>query len=333
MRYLTGILLCIAAAAVAAHDARPNYVEVTETSPDSYLVEWKVPTTIPIVNLPEVVMPASCRESIQVSTRKIVDSLISRVRYECSDVLAGSELRIEYPLLNPSLTTMFKVKLINGQVHSTLLRPGENAWVVPETETRAGIARDYLALGIRHILGGIDHLLFVACLMFIARTPRRMLITITGFTLAHSLTLALAALGIVNVPIPPLEAAIALSILFLIVEIARDDRHSLAFRYPVAVSATFGLLHGFGFAAVLNQIGLPQTELVTGLLFFNIGVEIGQILFLLALFVAVALVRISLRFVKRVRTIDQMLAAVRTPATYVIGTVGGFWLIDRLAAF
>lgn len=333
MRYLTGILLCIAAAVAAAHDARPNYVEVTETSPDSYLVEWKVPTTIPIVNLPEVVMPASCRESIQVSTRKVVDSLISRVRYECSDVLAGSELRIEYPLLNPSLTTMIKVKLINGQVHSTLLRPGENAWVVPEAETRAGIARDYLALGIQHILGGIDHLLFVACLMFIARTPRRILITITGFTLAHSLTLALAALGIVNVPVAPVEAAIALSILFLVVEISRDERASLAFRYPIAVSTSFGLLHGFGFAAVLKQIGLPQTELVTGLLFFNIGVEIGQILFLLVVLAGVFLIRMMLHLLRKVRTTDQMLTAVRTPATYVIGMLTSFWLIDRIADF
>ena len=333
MRYLTGILLCIAAAAAAAHDARPNYVEVTETSLDSYLVEWKVPTTIPIVNLPEVVMPALCRKSIQVSTRKVVDSLISRVRYECSDVLAGSELRIEYPLLNPSLTTMIKVKLINGQVHSTLLRPGENAWVVPEAETRAGIARDYLALGIRHILGGIDHLLFVACLMFIARTPRRILITITGFTLAHSLTLALSALGFVNVPIPPVEAAIALSILFLVVEIVRDDCRSLAFRYPIAVATSFGLLHGFGFAAVLKQIGLPQTELVTGLLFFNIGVEIGQILFLLVVLAGVFLIRMTLHLLRKVRTTDQMLGAVRIPAMYVIGTLTSFWLIDRIADF
>ena len=153
------------------------------------------------------------------------------------------------------------------------------------------VAVQYTWLGMEHIWIGFDHLLFVLCLIWIAGSLRRILITITGFTLAHSVTLALSALQIVVLPVPPIEAVIALSVLFLATEIARGEggfngakgangaSGALTWRYPIAVSSTFGLLHGLGFAAVLNEIGLPQTELVTGLVFFNVGVEIGQVVF------------------------------------------------------
>ncbi len=319
--------------AADAHDARPNYVEVKEINPDRFLIEWKVPTTVPFVNLPAILVPAECKADVEATTREFPDSYVSRIQYHCPRGLSGAELGIAFPLLNPSLTTMFKVEFLNGQRHSRLLRPDESTWIVPETETRAGVARDYSLLGIRHIWGGIDHLLFVTCLLFVARTARRILITITGFTIAHSITLALAALEVVTVPVAPVEAAIALSILFLVAEIARGDRSSIAYRYPIAVSGSFGLLHGFGFAAVLTQIGLPQTELVTGLLFFNLGVEIGQILFVLTLVAVIFLVHGTTRVLHHARTTDEMMATVRTPAVYVIGPLAGFWLIDRIAAF
>jgi hydrogenase/urease accessory protein HupE len=195
----------------------------------------------------------------------------------------GRRVGIEFPIINPSLSTLYRIHLANGEEHLQILKPDESEWTVPAAEERFAIAWEYTALGIEHIWIGIDHLLFVACLLFIAGTPRRLLITITGFTVAHSITLALSALDLVRIPTPPVEAAIALSVVFMAWEIAKQDTTSLAYRYPVTIAASFGLLHGFGFAAVLRDIGLPQTELPTALLFFNVGVEIGQILFVAVL--------------------------------------------------
>ncbi|WP_424286598.1 HupE/UreJ family protein [Eudoraea sp.] len=145
------------------------------------------------------------------------------------------------------------------------------------------VARQYSILGIKHILEGWDHLLFLICLMLVAGIGKKLWITITGFTIAHSITLALSALDVVRLPIPPVEAVIALSVVYLAVEIALQKKDSLTYRYPIAVSSSFGLLHGFGFAAVLSDIGLPQIEVVTSLLFFNVGVELGQIIFVLGI--------------------------------------------------
>jgi hydrogenase/urease accessory protein HupE len=186
---------------------------------------------------------------------------------------------------------------------------------------------------VRHILEGYDHLLFLVCLMLIAGTGRRILITITGFTIAHSITLALSALGVVRVPVPPVEAAIALSIVFLAVEIVRGDKNSLAYRYPIAVSSSFGLLHGFGFAAVLGETGLPQTEIPAALLFFNLGVELGQVIFIVGVIAAYQLIRLAARAVRdRDLSIDA-LRPLQTPAAYVVGILASFWMIQRVATF
>lgn len=174
---------------------------------------------------------------------------------------------------------MIKYRANNGEQHTRLLKPNENNWSIPDAETPSRIAWDYTVLGLQHILAGFDHLLFLLCLLLVAGSWKRVLVTITGFSVAHSLTLVLSALEWVRLPLPPVEAVIALSIIFLATEIIKDNRETLTWRYPVAVSSSFGLLHGFGFAAALADIGLPQTELITGLLFFNVGVEVGQVFF------------------------------------------------------
>ncbi len=174
----------------------------------------------------------------------------------------------------------------------------------------------------------------MACLLFIARTKRRLLITITGFTIAHSITLALSALDLVRIPTPPVEAAIALSVVFMAWEIAKQDTTSLAYRYPIAIAVSFGLLHGFGFAAVLRDIGLPQVELPTALLFFNVGVEIGQVLFVGALLVAFLLVRPALvRYLKPEPGAIPHWTSLTTPASYIIGGLASYWMIDRVTGF
>ena len=203
---------------------------------------------------------------------------------------------------------------------------------MPEKEQTWAVAKEYMELGIEHILKGYDHLLFIVCLVLLAGTFKRILITVTGFTVAHSITLALAALEVIKVSVAPVEATIALSIVFVAMELARNRRYTLTWRYPIAVSSTFGLLHGFGFASVLTEIGLPQTEIPAALLFFNLGVEIGQIIFVI---VAIATFFAGKRLIAALRnlTFNDILTRIQRPAGYVVGTLAMFWTIDRVAGF
>ena len=330
------VLVCAAFVAIpaSAHDARPNYVQITETEANTYSVSWKVPASMPGRTLPYPTLPGGCVAERQPAWQQAGAEYVGQQLFVCDQGLSGRVVGIEFPILNPSLSTLYKIKLANGEEHLRILKPDETEWTVPDAESRFSVATQYTGLGIEHIWIGIDHLLFVACLLFIARTPRHLLITITGFTVAHSITLALSALDFVRIPTPPVEAAIALSVVFMAWEIVKGYDGSLAYRFPVAVSASFGLLHGFGFAAVLRDIGLPQTELPTALLFFNVGVEIGQILFVLALlaaFFALRPVLVSLLRSSRDRDVHWTMLTV--PASYVIGSVAMYWLIDRVSGF
>jgi hypothetical protein len=196
--------------------------------------------------------------------------------------------------------------------------------VIPASAQSQGVVVDFLELGIEHIWLGIDHLLFVAGLIFVARTWRRVLLTVTGFTLAHSLTLALAALDLVRLPVRAIEAAIALSIVFLAVEIVKGPRDTLTWRRPVAVAASFGLLHGFGFAAVLREIGLPTEGLVTALLAFNLGIEAGQALFAA---MVMGLIALAGRF-----GVTGHGGAAQRLAGYAVGILASYWMVERLVA-
>jgi hydrogenase/urease accessory protein HupE len=324
-----------AGAAVApparAHESRPLYVEITEKAPLAFTVQWKTPPSVDLRNAPEVSMPERC---VAAQPSGLVRrASVQHRTYRCDTDPAGAALRIEYALFNPSVSTLVRISRLSGEKHSLLASPEETEVLIPEAETFGAVARDYLALGVQHILEGYDHLLFVVCLMLIAATGRRILITITGFTIAHSVTLALSALGVVRVPIPPVEAAIALSIVFLAVEIVRGDPNSLTYRYPIAVSSSFGLLHGFGFAAVLGEAGLPQTEIPAALLFFNVGVEVGQIIFVVGVIVVYQVIRLMGRtFVGRDISIDS-LRPLQTPAAYAVGMLASFWMIQRVATF
>lgn len=342
------LVLLLAAAPATAHESRPLYVQFTETDPGLYIAYWKVPTSLPQGALPSPVLPASCTAEAEPAMQQRDDAYEFQQRFSCAEGLSGQTVGIHFPVLNPSITSLVQVKLASGEQHLKILKPGEENWVVPERENRLAVASQYTALGVEHIWVGIDHLLFVACLVFVAATPRRLLFTITGFTLAHSATLALSALDLVRVPVPPVEAAIALSVVFLAYEIAKGDKSSFALRYPIAVSTTFGLLHGFGFAAVLREIGLPQTELPTALLFFNVGVEIGQVLFVAALLaaywtlmLAARLLGPSLTTIAPGATVAAPVAEAASlapafltlPAAWLIGGVASFWMIERIARF
>ena len=301
---LIGIIVVFFPSFLHAHESRPIFVQINETSENQFSVQWKIPPSIPNYALPAVIFPDHCSIQGELVFAQRPEAYIGQKNYICEKGLSGEMLAIQFPTINPSVSSLFRLSLINGEVHSHILKPGEEHWTVPEAESTWGVAKDYTQLGIQHIWEGVDHLLFVACLIFIARTTRRILITITGFTLAHSLTLALSTLQIVELPVPPVEAAIALSIVFLAVEMARNDQSSWTYRFPITVSTSFGLLHGFGFATVLREIGLPQTELPAALLFFNVGVEIGQIVFVLGL---AGLFILGRRFLSEFKRLEKIL--------------------------
>ena len=328
------VFLLLGTGGARAHDARPNYVQITEADTNTFSVSWKVPASMPGGALPYPILPKDCQPERQPAWQQSGAEYLGQQVFRCTDGLSGRTVGIEFPIINPSLSTLYKIKFANGEEHLRILKPSETEWTVPDVENRFAVATEYTWLGIEHIWIGIDHLLFVACLLFIARTPRRLLITITGFTVAHSITLALSALELVRIPTPPVEAAIALSVVFMAWEIVRGDEKSLTHRYPVAVSSSFGLLHGFGFAAVLRDIGLPQTELPTALLFFNIGVEIGQILFVLALLAGFFILRpLLVRVLRSAKDRRVHWSSLTVPASYIIGGVASFWMIERVAGF
>lgn len=329
--WLTGLLWLPWLA--VAHDARPIAVELRALEDGlTYQVNLRAPDALQ--RLPELVMPEGCEPVPPATTRQQTGGIVFQQRYRCETSLQGRRVGLSFPGVNPSLSSLFRLETLQGAVHTNVLSPGETIWQVPDQEQPLKVAAQYTWLGVLHIWLGIDHLLFVLCLLFIAGNVgiaqtsgsrwRRVLITITGFTVAHSLTLALSVLGLVSLPVPAVEATIALSIVFLALEILRNDQQSWTYRYPVSVAMSFGLLHGFGFASVLREIGLPQTELPLALLTFNLGVEIGQVVFiavvmLMALWLAPAFLRHELQ--------------VRQAGAYFIGSLAAYWMIDRTLAF
>lgn len=321
------ILLYFFATSIAwSHESRPVFVKIQEQNPNQFQMQLKIPFSLPIASFPDVLLPNGCKASSQLIVQRQSDAFLKQQFFSCTEMLTQKILGIDYPGVNPSISTLVQIKLLSGEVFTHIFKPGEKHWQVPVNETFGAVAKEYLLLGIQHIWEGIDHLLFVACLIFIARTPRRIFLIITGFTLAHSLTLVLSTLKLFSLPVPPVEAAIALSIVFMAHEIVKPNMQSWTWRYPVLVASAFGLLHGFGFASVLREIGLPQTELPLALLMFNLGVEIGQMVFVVAcvvIFLGASKLVSQSRFIFNYRRVSTTLA-------YVVGSLASFWLIDRV---
>jgi hydrogenase/urease accessory protein HupE len=331
-------LLCAIAASTlmqqpaVAHDARPLSVNVTERSPGLYVARVRVPPTVPANDRPKVRWPASCSIASDDAARPPAVMRETEV-LKCPQGLEGRRIGISYPIYNPALATLIRVREADGKTITRVLAPDEVEWTVPKTPGWRAVFTGYIRLGVRHIWTGLDHLLFVAGLLVLAGTLRRTLLAITGFTLAHSVTLSLSALDLVRLPVAPVEAAIALSILFLAREIAQPHPEGLAARYPIMVSSSFGLLHGFGFAAALREVGLPTKELAVGLLSFNLGVEIGQIVFIAGVLAAFALARklIAAGGLRLTQFVPSRGWSVL--GGYALGIPAAFWFIQRLGAF
>ena len=328
---LLGLWLALAVSNAFSHDLRPIFIDITQASATDAMLRWKVPSTVARSQLPEIALSEACVPESEPRVVLRADSYQGEQSLQCATGLTGETVALNFPGSNPSLTTIIRVNTYDDQLLSGLLPPDERTWTVPATPGRWEVALNYTELGIEHIALGWDHLLFVALMVLLAGSARRTLIMVTGFTLAHSLTLALSTLELVSLPIPVVETAIALSIVFLATEIARGDAKTLAHRYPVLVTSLFGLLHGFGFASVLREVGLPSAELPTALLFFNIGVEIGQIVFVVAIYAAGLGWQAMIR---RSGSRRPVLTGARTAtaAAYAVGTVASFWTFERLLA-
>lgn len=324
-------LLTLANATAYAHESRPAYLELQQKSKDTYDLLWKTPARGPEMRLGLYVhLPDDSKIIVPTTSSFLGDAFVERSTISRSGGLAGAEIYIE-GLSTTRTDVLVRIGRLDGSTQVVRLTPSVPSFVVDAAPTVLGVAKTYLVLGVQHIWKGVDHLLFVACLIMIAGTWRRILITITGFTVAHSITLALAALELVRIPVPPVEATIALSIVFLAREIACKRRDSLTWRYPIAVSGSFGLLHGFGFASALGVIGLPQTEIPSALLCFNVGVEIGQIVFVGVALGLVWSVSCLLRSIEAEPR--NWLLRIEKPLAYTVGSVAMYWTIGRTLSF
>lgn len=320
------LLLVLLATQALAHEARPAYLQLHQTSADAYDVLWKVPgqgenqrLALDVEFAPGTTTIEPLRESFA------NNAFVQRWRVRHPGGLDGTSIRIAG--LQGTLTdVLVRLERLDGTTQTIRVMPASPAFVIEAAPARWQVARTYLQLGVEHIMGGIDHLLFVLALVILVRGTRRLIWTITAFTAAHSLTLAAATLGWVHVPTPPVEASIALSIMFVASEImhARAGRPGLTYRWPWIVAFLFGLLHGLGFAGALSEVGLPAHAIPVALLFFNIGVEIGQLLFIAAVLAVVAGARRM-----RLPRSDWIW---RLPV-YGIGTVAAYWTIQRVGQF
>jgi hydrogenase/urease accessory protein HupE len=324
---LATLALCALATDVAAHEVRPAYLELRQTSDERYEVLWKVPARGEGLRLGiDVELPAACTDAAPRRRELAAASVSERWTTSCPQGLAGRSIAV--PGLAATLTdALVRVVRLDGSTQIERLVPAAPAFTVAATPSRWQVAATYTGLGVEHILLGVDHLLFVGALLLLVRGRRRLVATVTAFTVAHSLTLAAATLGWLRVPGPPVEAAIALSIVFVAAEIVRtrQDEPSLAARRPWIVAFGFGLLHGLGFAGALAEVGLPERAIPTALLFFNLGVELGQLAFIgAALALAAAARRLPL---------PPAAPWARWAPPYAIGGIAAFWLFERLAAF
>jgi len=319
--FTAGLALATASAAFA-HESRPGYLELREIDPDTYSLLWKRPTGGEVEIQIAPVFPKECHLVTPDRQQLTPGAIVVRGRLICEGGLAGKTLRIEG--LETTITdVLVRIQHADGRVESHLLRPASPSVTLGARTSALQRAFSYLQLGIQHILLGVDHLLFVLGLLLIVSSRWTLVKTITSFTVAHSITLAIATLGFASAPLPPLNAAIALSILFLGPEIVRVWRGETSFtiRHPWVVAFAFGLLHGFGFASGLTAMGLPKAEIPLALLLFNVGVEIGQVSFVcLVVLLERSFRTLEIRWPRWVEALPG----------YTVGSLGAFWTIQRI---
>lgn len=327
---LPALLLGAGFASVAhSHALEPGYLELRQIDDDLFAVVWKKPAVEGVPMAIAALLPAQCDTRSEGQLAWDGGAFYARWTTTCANGLEGGTLQIA-GLERTSTDVLVRFDFSNGVTGTHRLTPTDTSFTVPTQPDRLEVMRTYFGFGVEHILSGIDHLLFVFALLLLVKGVRRIVVTVTAFTVAHSITLAGATLGWVNMPGPPIEATIALSIAFVAAEIihGRQGRPGMTERFPWIVAFTFGLLHGFGFAGALTQVGLPQLEIPMALLFFNVGVEAGQLLFIAAVFAVFWLARSVARRVDVPQTPWAPAAS-----AYVIGGLAMFWVLQRTVSF
>ena len=315
------MLAALAPGIAAAHEVRPGFLELREQSDGNYSMLWKQPSGGEIEIRISPVFPEGCRLVTRDRQQVTPGALISRGTLACEGGLAGKSIAVAG--LETTITdVLVRVHHADGRLESHVLRPASTSVALGGITSTGQMGWNYFRLGIEHILLGVDHLLFVLGLLLIVADRWMLVRTITAFTVAHSITLGIATLGFVSAPTLPLNVAIALSILFLGPEMVRSWRGETSFTIenPWVVAFAFGLLHGFGFASGLSTTGLPQSEIPFALLMFNLGVEAGQLAFVLG----VLLLERSFRALQiHWPRFVQLLPA------YTVGSLGAYWTLQR----
>ena len=319
---------------VAAHEVRPAYLEMRETSPDTFDVLWKVPARGEYRLSLHARLPGECSGAPLHGTF-VGDAFVEQWQASCPSGLVGRTIVID-GLSATRTDVLARIERVDGTTQTVRLTPEQASFIVTAAPTALEVSRTYFVLGIEHILLGIDHLLFVLGLLFLVGNWKQLVGTVTAFTVAHSITLAGATLGWLYAPQAPIEATIALSVMFVAAEILRRarGRGGLAARAPWLVAFVFGLLHGFGFSGALREVGLPEQDIPVALLFFNVGVEVGQLVFIaVVVLVLSGVTRLLRRPEHAERGPWQSEAMIRVPVAYAIGSVAGFWTVQRVVGF
>ncbi|WP_439107432.1 HupE/UreJ family protein [Congregibacter sp.] len=320
------LILMLVCQAVSADIFRPAYLELSQLDAQRYSVLWRVPALPDNRRLAaRVVYPANTERVGEARTAIINNAWEERYEILAAGSLIDQQVTIE-GILGGATDVIVRIERLDGTTQLGRLQPAEPVFTVTASPGPGEVAVAYFVLGVEHILGGIDHLLFVLALLLLVGNLRRLLLTITAFTVAHSITLVCATLGWISLPGPPVEAVIALSIVFVAAEVIHEQqgRASLTARSPWLVAFGFGLLHGLGFAGALQEVGLPETAIPVALLMFNVGVEAGQLLFVAGVVILGALL-------SRVALVPATM--VKRLVSYAIGSVAAFWTIERVAAF
>ena len=319
--------ICGSSAELLAHEGRPVYIQLNETVDQSstrYRLLWKTPPVLAAGTEPRIALQGKgCNvEMFGIPQQPLIGSKV----YVCEQRPEKLWITIDYPATNPALSSLIVFNGMGGTSQNIFSDPEQQLIHISRNTSMLEIAKQYGQGGIKHMLLGFDHLLFIICLMIVASSIRRILFAATGFTLAHTLTLLLSSLNVISVPAMFVEVLIALSIVLLAVQITKS-RHALSnpsftWRHPVLTATAFGLLHGLGFASVLGELGLPLAIRIPALLFFNLGVEIGQFAFIAATLVFVIGMQKTLQ-----ATTNQSLLRV---LVFAIGVIASYWMIQRI---
>jgi hydrogenase/urease accessory protein HupE len=309
---------------VAAHPLAPALLEMVERTPGLAKVRWKTPLAAVPGAAMRPLLPAHCSDVGSQEERADGTALVRDWEIACSGPLSGSSVAVA-GIGASRADVVLRVALADNRTFNTVLSAAQPAFIIPVRDQPFAISWSYFALGFEHILIGLDHLLFILALMLLVGSWRQLVATVTAFTVGHSVTLSLAALGFVRVPQDPVEVLIALSILIMAVELTRgrDAAPTLMRRFPWAVAFSFGLLHGLGFAGALAEVGLPAADIPLALLSFNLGIEVGQLAFC----------AVALMLYRELRHL-QLPSPVRAPrlVAYTIGSLAAFWLFERATA-